>query len=101
MVVRLEVENAQDAAIALIEELEDHDRAGLAALGEEQRREQYEARRTLYDYIDRIWGAAKVAGIAPATREDWSAVAGLRDLSLFLSNNAFAATAPHEQEEAS
>ncbi|MFG1892099.1 hypothetical protein ACGFIR_30065 [Micromonospora sp. NPDC049051] len=71
----------QGMAIKLIDAFAEHDAAGLAALDAAGRAAQVQARQALYDYVDRIWEAAKARGLDPAVRPDWNAVAGLRDLT--------------------
>ncbi|MEV4826500.1 hypothetical protein [Micromonospora sp. NPDC049274] len=71
----------QGMAIELIDAFVEHDAAGLAALDATGRAEQVQARRALYDYVDRIWEDAKARGLDPAVRPDWNVVAGLRDLT--------------------
>lgn len=71
----------QGMAIELIDAFAEHDAAGLAALDAAGRAAQVQARQALYDYVDRIWEDAKARGLDPAVRPDWNAVAGLRDLT--------------------
>lgn len=68
-------------AIELIDAFVERDAAGLAALDAAGRAEQVQARQALYDYVDRIWEDAKARGLDPAVRPDWNVVAGLRDLT--------------------
>jgi hypothetical protein len=53
------------------------------------------ARQTLYDYVDAIWEDAKAGGLEPAVRAEWTVVAGLRDLT-----NALVEQAVQAQEAA-
>ncbi|MHA6631834.1 hypothetical protein ACU61A_40930 [Pseudonocardia sichuanensis] len=71
----------QDMAIEMIDAFTDHDTTGLAALDASGRAEQLQARQALYSYVDRIWEHAKASGLDPATRPEWSVVAGMRDLT--------------------
>jgi hypothetical protein len=71
----------QGMAIELIDAVTAHDDVGLAALTPVQRGEQVRVRKALYDYVDRTWEDAKAQGLDPATRLEWSVVAGLRDLT--------------------
>ncbi|WP_371409367.1 hypothetical protein OG423_05820 [Micromonospora zamorensis] len=71
----------QGMAIELIDAFVERDAAGLAALDAAGRAEQVQARQALYDYVDRIWEDAKARGLDPAVRPDWNVVAGLRDLT--------------------
>jgi hypothetical protein len=68
-------------AIELIDAFADHDATGLAALGASDRAEQLRARQAPYDLVDQIWEGAKDRGLDPAKRPEWSVVAGLRDLT--------------------
>jgi hypothetical protein len=71
----------QGMAIELIDAFAEHDATGLAALDTAGRAAQVQARQALYDYVDRIWEDAKARGLDPAVRPDWNVVAGLRDLT--------------------
>ncbi|MFI7080918.1 hypothetical protein [Verrucosispora sp. NA02020] len=71
----------QGMAIELIDAFAERDAAGLAALDAGGRAAQVQARQALYDYVDRIWEDAKARGLNPAVRPDWKVVAGLRDLT--------------------
>ncbi|MEV4830624.1 hypothetical protein AB0K25_20175 [Micromonospora sp. NPDC049257] len=71
----------QGMAIELIDAFAERDAAGLATLDAAGRAAQAQARQALYDYVDRIWEDAKARGLDPAVRPDWNAVAGLRDLT--------------------
>ncbi|MFY1689127.1 hypothetical protein [Plantactinospora sp. WMMB782] len=71
----------QGMAIELIDAFAERDAAGLAALDAAGRAAQVQARQALYDYVDRIWEDAKARGLDPAVRPDWNVVAGLRDLT--------------------
>ena len=71
----------QGMAIELIDAFAEHDTAGLAALTPAERAEQLRVRQMLHDYVDQIWEDAKGRGLDPATRPEWNAVAGLRDLT--------------------
>ncbi|TDB79811.1 hypothetical protein [Micromonospora sp. KC721] len=71
----------QGMAIELIDAFAERDAAGLAALDAAGRAAQLQARQALYDYVDRIWEDAKARGLNPAVRPDWNVVAGLRDLT--------------------
>ncbi|RAO02158.1 hypothetical protein [Micromonospora noduli] len=68
-------------AIEMIDAFAERDSAGLAALDAAGRAAQVHARQALYDYVDRIWEDAKARGLDPAVRPDWGVVAGLRDLT--------------------
>lgn len=71
----------QGTAFALVDAFAEYDATGLATLDPAGRAEQLRARQQLYDYVDRIWQDAKVRGLDPANRPEWSVVAGLRDLA--------------------
>jgi hypothetical protein len=71
----------QGMAIELIDAFAERDAAGLAALDAAGRAAQVHARQALYDYVDRIWEDAKARGLDPAVRPEWNVVAGLRDLT--------------------
>jgi hypothetical protein len=71
----------QGMAIELIDAFTDHDTRGLAALDAAGRSAQLRARQQVYDYIDRIWEDAKAEDLDPAIRPEWSVIAGLRDLT--------------------
>jgi len=71
----------QAAVMALLDDLDRHDRDGLAALTVEQRQAQLLARQELYRFVDRIWEDAKARGLNPAMRPEWSSWAALRDLT--------------------
>ncbi|MFG3553863.1 hypothetical protein ACGGAQ_05685 [Micromonospora sp. NPDC047557] len=71
----------QGMAIELIDVFAERDAAGLAALDAAGRAAQVQSRQALYDYVDRIWEDAKARGLDPAVRPDWNVVAGLRDLT--------------------
>ncbi|KAB1116735.1 hypothetical protein F6X54_10655 [Micromonospora aurantiaca] len=83
----------QGMAIELIDAFAEHDAAGLAALDAAGRAAQVQARQALYDYVDRIWEDAKARGLDPAVRPDWNVVAGLRDLTNALVEQAVQAQA--------
>ena len=83
----------QGMAIELIDAFAEHDAAGLAALDAAGRAAQVQARQALYDYVDRIWEDAKARGLDPAVRPDWNVVAGLRDLTNALVEQAAQAQA--------
>lgn len=74
----------QDMAMELADAWSEHDAVGLAALTREERAEQYRARKLFYEYVDRIWEDAKARGLNPAVRPEWLAVAGMRDLTMAL-----------------
>ncbi|MEU7800751.1 hypothetical protein AB0B10_15915 [Micromonospora arborensis] len=78
----------QDMAIELIDAFAERDAAGLAALDTAGRAAQVQARQALYDFVDRIWEDAKARGLDPAVRPDWNGVAGLRDLTNALVDQA-------------
>lgn len=71
----------QQMAIELIDGITGHDAAGLDALDTAGRAEQLRARLALYSYVDEFWEKAKNDGLNPAIRPEWSAVAGLRDVT--------------------
>jgi hypothetical protein len=85
----------QGMAIELIDAFAERDATGLAALDAAGRAAQLQARQALYDYVDRIWEDAKARGLDPATRPKWNVVAGLRDLT-----NALMEQAMQTQSEA-
>lgn len=85
----------QGMAIELIDAFGEHDATGLAGLGPAGRAAQLQARQALYDYVDRLWEGGKARGLDPAVRPEWSAVAGLRDLT-----NALVEQAGQAQAEA-
>ncbi|MEU0082016.1 hypothetical protein ABZY58_29300 [Micromonospora tulbaghiae] len=78
----------QGMAIELIDAFAECDAAGLAALDAAGRAAQVQARQALYDYVDRIWEDAKARGLDPAVRPEWNVVAGLRDLTNALVDQA-------------
>jgi hypothetical protein len=78
----------QQMAIELCDGFTEHDNAALAELDAEQLAAQYEARRTLYEYVDNMWEQAKTGDRNPALDPRFSAVAGLRDLTAELLANA-------------
>ncbi len=86
-------------AIELIDAFTEHDVRGLATLSREDRAEQLRVRQALYDYVDRIWEDAKARGLGPATRAEWSVVAGLRDLTNALFEQAMQAQAEAGDEQ--
>jgi hypothetical protein len=71
----------QGMAIELIDAFHDHDTAALAELSPAEREAQYQARWTLYQYIDALWEGAKERGLNPAILPDWKGVAGMRDIA--------------------
>ncbi|MGX6608424.1 hypothetical protein ACWKSP_40840 [Micromonosporaceae bacterium Da 78-11] len=83
----------QGMAIELIDAFAEHDATGLARLDSADRAAQLHARQALYDYIDRIWERAKARDLDPAVRPEWNVVAGLRDLSNALVEQAAQAQA--------
>jgi hypothetical protein len=85
----------QGMAIELIDAFIEHDTAGLAGLDAAGRAAQVQARQALYDYVDQIWEGAKTRGLDPASQPEWNAVAGLRDLT-----NALLEQASQAQAEA-
>jgi len=78
----------QGMAIELIDAFAERDAAGLAALDAAGRAAQVHARQAMYDYVDRIWEDAKARGLDPAVRPEWNVVAGLRDLTNALVDQA-------------
>ena len=78
----------QGMAIELIDAFAARDAAGLAALDAAGRAAQVQARQALYDYVDQIWEDAKARGLDPAVRPEWNVVAGLRDLTNALVDQA-------------
>ena len=81
----------QGMAIELIDAFADLDAHALAVSDPAGRAEQLHARRVLYRHLDRIWEDAKLHGLHPTVRPDYSVVAGLRDLSNALVTQAQAA----------
>jgi hypothetical protein len=90
----------QGMATELIDAFEQHDAAGLAALDAPGRAAQLQARQALYDYLDRIWEQAKARDLNPAIRPEWNAVAGLRDLTNALMEQAVQAQHDAGDEDA-
>ncbi|GAB3866247.1 hypothetical protein GCM10029963_78320 [Micromonospora andamanensis] len=84
----------QGMAIELINAFTERDAAGLAALDAAGRA----SRQALYDYVDRIWEGAKARGLDPAVRPDWNVVAGLRDLTNALVEQAWQAQADASED---
>ena len=87
-------------AIELIDGFAEHDATGLAALSPAQRAEQQRVRKALYDYIDQIWEDGKARDLDPATRPEWNVVAGLRDLTNALWEQAGQAQSEAGDEDA-
>lgn len=87
-------------AIDLIDAFAERDAAGLAALDAAGRAAQLQARQALYDYVDRIWEGAKARGLEPATSPEWNVVAGLRDLTSALMEQAMQAQSTAGDEDA-
>jgi hypothetical protein len=56
-------------------------------------------RQALYDSIDRLWEGARARGLDPAVRPEWYAVAGLRDLTNALHEQANQAQAEARDED--
>lgn len=81
-------------AIEVADAFAEHDATGLAALDASGRAAQLQARQALYDYVDQIWENAKTC-VDPARRPEWRVVAGLRDLT-----NALVEQALQAQSEA-
>lgn len=81
----------QGMAIELIDAFADHDAHALALLDAAGRAEQLHARQVLYGYLDRMWERAKAHGLDPAVDPQWNVVAGLRDLSNALVEQAHTA----------
>jgi hypothetical protein len=81
----------QGMAIELIDAFAEYDAAGLAELDAVGRAEQLQARHVLYNYVDRIWEDAKARGLEPASHPEWSVVAGLRDVTNALLEQAMQA----------
>jgi hypothetical protein len=90
----------QGMAIELIDAFAEHDAAGLAKLDEAGRAAQLQVRQALYNYVDRIWEHGKARGIEPAVRPEWSVVAGLRDLTNALMEQAMQAQSAAGDEDA-
>ena len=71
----------QWAAIAVADAWSEHDATALARLTPEQRREQYEARWTLLQFVDTYREAAKLThDQAVYHAPEWQVVAGMKDL---------------------
>lgn len=80
-VLTLEPSDLQCAAWALGEGWREHDEAALAGLTPELRREQVEARKVLYDYLDRYLSTARERDGTDVHRApEWQAVAGMKHL---------------------
>lgn len=94
-----EPDDHQAMAIELIDAFAEHDQTGLAALDAAGRAAQHAARQALYDYIDGMWEGAKAQGLDPATLPEWSVVAGLRDLTSSLVDQAFQAQVEAGEQE--
>lgn len=73
-------EFAQELAYAV----EGPDRAALAALSPEAREAQLQARHVLHEYLTDVWQAAKRRDEDPAGNPEYSGVAALRDLLMYL-----------------
>lgn len=91
--------NHQVMAIELIDAFAEHDATGLAALDAAGRAGQLRARQVLYDYLDRMWEDAKAGGVETATPPEWNAVAGLRDLTNALVEQAAQAQSAASDED--
>lgn len=89
----------QGMAIELIDAFADHDAHALAVLDAAGRAEQLHARQVLYDYVDRMWERAKAHGLDPAVQPDWNVVAGLRDLTNALVEQAGQADADADDND--
>jgi hypothetical protein len=85
----------QGMAIELIDAFIERDLAGLAGLDAAGRAAQLRARQAVCAYVDEVWEGAKARGLNPATDPEWNAVAGLRDLT-----NALVDQASQAQTEA-
>jgi hypothetical protein len=81
----------QGMAIELIDAFAEHDATCLAALDAPGRADQLQARQALYNDVDRVWEDAKARGVESATHPLWSVVAGLRDLTNALLEQAMQA----------
>jgi hypothetical protein len=90
----------QGLAFELIDAFAEHDATALAGLDAAGRTAQLRARQALYDHVDRIWEDAKARGLEPATRPEWSVVAGLRDLTNALVEQAVQAQSEAGDEDA-
>lgn len=53
----------------------------LAKMPLADRQAQYETRQALYAYVDQMWDELRKAGLEPANKPEYAAVAGLRDLA--------------------
>jgi hypothetical protein len=71
----------QGMALELLGGWTGHDDTQLASLTDTELDAQVAARQALYDYVDAIWEDAKARDLDPATLPEWSAVAGMRDLT--------------------
>ncbi len=78
----------QGMALELVDAFTELDAAGLGTLTTDQLATQVDARRVLYEYVDRMWEQAKSQGLDPVTRPEYSVVAGLRDLTGALMEHA-------------
>ncbi|MEU7823057.1 hypothetical protein [Catellatospora sp. NPDC049133] len=94
-----QLDDHQGMAIDLADAFAEHDQAALAALDTAARAAQHAARTTLYEYVDSMWENAKRAGLNPATMPEWSVVAGLRDLTSALMDQAFQAQVAAGEDE--
>ena len=65
----------------------DHDLARLRGMSMAKLREQSRARELLFDYVDELWEDLKEAGLDPATKLEYSAIAGMRDLTRRLADS--------------
>jgi hypothetical protein len=88
----------QDMAIEMADAFAEHDATSLAALDASGRAAQLQARQALYDYVDQIWENAKTR-VDPASRPEWRVVAGLRDLTNALVEQALQAQAEAGDED--
>jgi hypothetical protein len=70
----------QDMAIEMADGFAEQDATGLATLDAMGRAAQLQAGQALYDYVGQIWANATTR-VDPASRPEWRVVAGQRDLS--------------------
>ncbi|MBP2327538.1 hypothetical protein JOF56_007923 [Kibdelosporangium banguiense] len=73
-------EFAQELAYAV----EGPDRAALATLSPEARQAQLAARHALHKYLTDVWQAAKRRDEDPANNPEYTGIAALRDLMMYL-----------------
>jgi hypothetical protein len=86
-------------ALGLADAFASHDAAGLAALTPGDCGAQMRARKTLHDYAGKMWEHAKNRGLEPGNRPEWNVVAGLRDLTGALMEQAMLAQSDAGDED--